>query len=323
MSDNDTAPPTPAPRETYEGVVVFGFMRSGTTLTRRLFDAHPAICCPPENFLLHACGRFLEEQPLARGLTLGVVSGCTYSGIEPEDLLGRVRDLAFGVFRDIARKQDKRIWADKTPANCFQIEAIERLCRDRCRYVILVRHPLDVICSVRELCHETEIYNFELHHYVRAHASPLVAFAHAWADAYTRLLELEARRPAACVRLRYEDLVANAPRELARVFDALGQPVDADALVRRALEGRDRMGLGDWKTYQRSTITDASVGRRRELSPSTVDRLLRIVGPVMERFGYDPTPPPVVPEGEEARRLHQLALMSSKVMADARAKKAP
>jgi protein-tyrosine sulfotransferase len=301
-----------------EGVVVFGFARSGTTLFRRLVDAHPSLACPPETHLLHAAGRFLEEEPISKGLSLGVVSGVAYAGIAPDDLYGRVRDMVFGVFADIARAQGKKRWVDKTPAAMFQIDAVEKLCADRCRFISLVRHPLDVICSLRELVNEIEIYSFEFHDYICAHPSPLDAFAHAWADTHARLLRFEADHADRCHRIRYEDLVANPAEEMGKVFAFLNERCDVEALVAGALKQQDTLGLGDWKTYRKASIDAASVGRRRELSPSTRARLLGIVGPAMEAYGYPIDMPTDLPEPERARELHRMALTTSRLLASAR-----
>jgi protein-tyrosine sulfotransferase len=307
----------------YEGILVLGFSRSGTTLTRRLLNAHPNLCCPPETHLLHASARFLEEQTVSRGLKLGVLAGCTYAGIPAEEVLERLRGLAFGMFRDICAKEGKpnAKWVDKTPANMFQIDTLERLCGPRCRYICLIRHPLDVICSLRELSNETENYLFEIHDYIRIYNGPLVAFAHAWADCYKRSLKFQQEHPDLCVRLRYEDLVADPAGNLDRIFTFLREPADGAKVVEKAMAGRDTIGLGDYKTYQKSSISDSSVGRHRDLSPQTIQRLLDIVGPVMAEYGYDVSPPENVADTEQARRNHVLGLMSSKLMAEARAKK--
>ena len=52
------------------GVVIIGTPRSGTTLLRRILDAHPAIACPPETYLLSGAARFLHEESFAQGLKI-------------------------------------------------------------------------------------------------------------------------------------------------------------------------------------------------------------------------------------------------------------
>lgn len=57
------------------GIVVLGLFRSGTTLLRRLLDAHPRIHCPSETFLFSACANFVESQEIAEGMEVGAMSG--------------------------------------------------------------------------------------------------------------------------------------------------------------------------------------------------------------------------------------------------------
>ena len=135
----------------YEGIVVLGSPRSGTTLLRRLLNAHPDICCPPETNVLGACGRFLEERPFAGGMSVGVAPGLKFSGFAEEDVIQRLREFAFSFFREICAKNDRTIWAEKTAFDSFYVDSIERLCGGACRYIIIVRHPFDVVVSLRDL----------------------------------------------------------------------------------------------------------------------------------------------------------------------------
>lgn len=297
----------------YDGVVILGFPRSGTTLLRRLLNAHPALCCPPETNVLNACGRFLTEHDIARGMKVGPIAGLAYSGIDEADLLGRLRDLAFGLFRDIRDRAGKAIWVEKSPFDVFHLDSVERICADRCRYVCIVRHPLDVVCSTKELCDEMEVFPYELHEYVRRYPAQLEAFAHAWADTHERLLSFEAAHRAGCVRVRYEDLVADAPAELARLLDFLGQPTDTAALVGQAMKSKDVVGLGDWKTYQKPAITGGSMERWRQLSEPTLARLAPIVTAVAQQLGYAPIQVAASGDDEQARRQHQIRMMVAKL----------
>ncbi|MEC9359300.1 MAG: sulfotransferase family protein [Sinimarinibacterium flocculans] len=299
-----------------EGIVVLGVPRSGTTLLRRLLDAHPAIHSPPETNLLGAAGRFLAEQPSAGGLGIGVVPGLAFSGLDESQVLGRLREFVFGFFRELATNAGKPVWAEKTATDVFHVDAIERLCAGHCRFVLLTRHPLDVVCSIEELSGRMQLYMTELHEYVRRHAAPLEAFAHAWRDANERLLALEAAHPTDCCRIRYEDLVADPVAAMTRIFDFLGQPVDVGPLVDSALARTGDAGLGDWKTYDRAGVDTDSVGRGRALDPWLVGRLAAIVNPVMPLLGYEPIVPPPAPAQDVARRAYRIGRQLAAAKAD-------
>jgi protein-tyrosine sulfotransferase len=303
-------------RESYEGVVVLGFPRSGTTLLRRLLDAHPALCCPPETFVLNACGRFLLGEEITGGLTLGVLGGLAFSGIDTDEVIRRLRELAFGFFRDICRASGKRRWVERTPADMFQLDGVERICGNHCRYICIVRHPLDVVCSTKELCDELEVFPPELYPYVQRYPAQLEAFAHAWVETHSRLLSFMKAHRDGCVRVRYEELVADPIHEIDRVFKFLGEPTDAEAVVQRAMASKAGIGIGDWKTYEKVRITKDSVGRWHDLTPRRLARLAAIVNPLLGDFGY----PAVVVEGsvdpEKARHLYQMRLWVAKLKSE-------
>ncbi|BCS31977.1 hypothetical protein TBR22_A11810 [Luteitalea sp. TBR-22] len=272
----------------YEGIVVLGVPRSGTTLLRRLLRAHPDIACPPETNLLSAASRFLEEQRFAGGLSVGVVPGLHFAGFAEAVVLDRLREFVFEFWRDIAAREGKRRWAEKTAVDIFHLDAIERLCGDRCRYVAIVRHPLDVVCSLKELGDKMESHLPELFEFVRRRPETYEAFAEAWAAGNRRLLAFADAHPGWVVRVRYEDLTADPRTTLATIFDFLGESTDVDAVLSRAFSDGESVGLGDWKTYASHEVSAGSVGRHRTLSPWTIERLSPLVDDVMERLGYEP-----------------------------------
>jgi hypothetical protein len=303
-----TQPTQPAPG-TYEGIVVLGSPRSGTTLLRRLINAHPRIACPPETNLLRACSRFLHEDHLAEGLNVGVRSGLAFSDIREDDVLDRLREFAFGFFRQILARSGKARWAEKTAFDIFHLENIERLLGSTCRYVCLFRHGLDVACSLKDLCDVQDRYLVELHEYVRRHSSPLEAFTHAWADVNTQLLEFIGNNRDLCFAMKYEDLLADPEPHLSQLFEFLDEPADAGEVVRAAFAGGAEAGFGDWKTYATRGLERGSVGRWKELSPDSIHRLGAIANPVMERLGYEPVPLPEVPSREQARRRYRASCL--------------
>jgi protein-tyrosine sulfotransferase len=303
--------------DTYEGIVVLGSPRSGTTLLRRLLNAHPRICCPPETNLLSACARFLHEEPSSQGLQIGVTGGLAFSGIAPARVLESLSALATGFFREIASASGKPRWAEKTAFDVFHIDAIEALLGERCRYICVCRDGLDTVCSIKELCDEMDRYLPELHEYLRVHASPLEAIAHAWVDVNTRLLRFAGDHPSSCCWIRYENVVANPVAELDRLFQFLDEPADAESVLRTAFAGGVSVGLGDWKTYEAGTVSAGSVGRSGQLPPDVFARLSEIVTPTMVRLGYPRPSTSSIPPADEARRRYRAMKMVKQLQARA------
>lgn len=288
------------------GIVIVGPPRSGTTLLRRILDAHPAIACPPETYLLSAAARFLHEERFAAGLRIGVLSGLAFAGFEEDEVLARLRALVLGLLHDHARAQGKPRWAEKTAFDAFHLPAIERLLHGHVRFVCMQRHGLDAVCSLAELVDKTGGYVQELHAYLRRDPEPLLALAHAWVDAATHVAELADRDPLA-ISLRYEDLVRQPEVEVRRVLEFLGEPHD-DALLSRALTEPGRLGFGDWKTYGRPAIDDGSVGRWKALPSPTASRLAEVCNPTLVRLGYEPVEIEQAPSDEDARHRYAMGL---------------
>ena len=57
------------------GVAIVGFPRSGTTLLRRLLNAHPDLDAPGESYLLSACARFVHGDRVIDGVEAGGAAG--------------------------------------------------------------------------------------------------------------------------------------------------------------------------------------------------------------------------------------------------------
>jgi hypothetical protein len=106
----------PAP---YEGIIVLGSPRSGTTLLRRVLNAHPDIACPGETNLFSACAKFLHTETISEGVDIGVLSGLDFAGFDENYVMGALREFAFNFHREHARKQNKKRWASKTAFDIF------------------------------------------------------------------------------------------------------------------------------------------------------------------------------------------------------------
>ena len=301
----------------HEGILILGTPRSGTTLLRRLLDAHPNIACPGETGLFSACARFLHSDEIAEGVTIGVRTGLSYAGFSEKEVLDRVRELAFSFHREHARRQKKARWAEKTAFDAFHLAEIEALCGDHAFFVCVQRHGLDVACSLVELCDKNGVYLPELHEYIKRYPQPLQAFAHAWVDLTTAIRAFANRRPGNAILIRYEDLVGQPEATLRSILDFIGEEW-ADGLIRSGVKRKGNLGLGDWKTYGKSSVDTTSVSRWKQLSRSTVSKLGAIVNPLLVECGYEPVPTEGASPGDEvARRRYELGLAVNAIKGEA------
>ncbi|MCR9165206.1 MAG: sulfotransferase family protein [Nannocystaceae bacterium] len=289
------------------GIVVLGTPRSGTTLLRRLLDAHPNIACPPETYVLSGAARFLHEETFAQGLQIGALFGLGYAGFDEAEVLGRLRRFAFGFFEEHAAKAGKGRWAEKTAFDAFHVDAIRRLCSGHVKFVCLHRHGLDVAASLAELVDKTGGFVEELHRYVTRYPQPLEAYAHAWVDTAGAIEELAQSEGGEALSIRYEDLARDPEAVLRDVLTFVGEPWD-EGIVERGLGEASAVGFGDWKTYARAKVDTKSVARWKSLPRATQTMLAAVCNPTLERLGYEP----VATEDEvdeDARRRYELGLL--------------
>ncbi|MCA9656598.1 MAG: sulfotransferase [Myxococcales bacterium] len=302
MSDAGQAP----------GIVVVGAPRSGTTLLRRILDAHPRVSCPPETYLLSAAARFLHEERFAAGLRIGVLGGLGFAGFTEDEVLARLRAFAFGFLEDHARAQGKPRWAEKTAFDAFHLDAIRRVVGGHVRFVCIQRHGLDVACSLRDLVDKTGGYVQELHRYLQRDPEPLAALAQAWVDTAERVAALVQEDPAA-LDLRYEELVRDPEATVRRVLEHVGEPWE-EGLLERALGDEGRLGFGDWKTYGRIQIDASSIDRWKAEPEPVIRRMSEICNPTLERLGYAPVVADAVDDAG-ARRRYEIGLKLQRMKA--------
>jgi len=127
-------------------IIVGGCHRSGTTLARRLLNAHPDIHCGPEvKFFRDLYGHYAQD-PLAHLR----FSHSARTLVDDDELLQEWGMMYIKLQWMAVKREGKRRWADKNPENVMYLPQWERLLGKRWQYVHLVRNPLDTLASIDE-----------------------------------------------------------------------------------------------------------------------------------------------------------------------------
>jgi hypothetical protein len=244
-------------------IIIGGFYRSGTSLLRRLLDAHSHIHCAPEiKFFKDLGGDYLDD-PLAHIRLFSTLPSLGLNSGEILDIFGsafiRAHELA-------ARKAGKERWADKNPENSLYLEQWRSLLPEGFIFVHVVRNPLDVLASLLEVgFSKTVPVIFE-------EKVKLLKF---FVDAGSRY---EALYPETSIRLQYEELVMNPQATLKSLFNFIGEVYEIDVL--NSYNNHYRlMGIEDPKVAETEGIHSLSVGRwHKDLAPEQVEIARNVLG---------------------------------------------
>ncbi len=286
--------------------LVLGFPRSGTTLLSQLLDAHPLISCPPETNLFSSAGRYLDEQTQVEGPPIGVLAGLGFLGLDPEAVYAPLRQMLFGLHTQISGGAP--IWVEKTATDIFHIETLEPLLIGHARFIVLLRHPLDVIASNHDLAETMGAQLPELYEKTRGINGPWDGFAEAWLDRMHALQGLLARHPDACHLMHYEALLADPHQTLGALLTFMGIEADVPSLIETAFSEERRIGLGDFQVHGTKGIRPPRKdGWRKRIPHGAVARIVPRIAEMMESLGYEAPKVPKVPGREDAIRQFVMA----------------
>jgi hypothetical protein len=235
-------------------IIVGGCHRSGTSLIRRILDAHSRIHCGPEvKFFRDFYGDYFDDPLRSYRFPM------TARSFLPEDDLLDVLGRAFvTVHEEAARRAGKPRWADKAPENVLYLGQWQRLLGEGWLLVHVVRNPLDTLVSMDEV-------GFPLT--LPADLDGRVAFYRRYTEAG---LDFGTRFTDRYVRVVYEEVVRSPEAAVETLMVALGEDLERPQLGVNATAHEP--GLEDPKIAGTTGIHRQSVDRWREqLTPEEVE----------------------------------------------------
>jgi len=230
------------PRNTWP-IIVGGCHRSGTSLVRRIFNAHSRIHCGPEvKFFRDFYGDYFADPIHHLRFTT------TARALLPEaDLLAVLGRTFVALHERAAAQAGKPRWADKNPENVLYLAEWQQLLGDRWVFVHVVRNPLDTLASIKEV-------KFPLS--IPADLEARIAFYQRYIQAG---LHFGAAHPERYYRVLYEQLVRVPRATLDSMMRWLGETLEPGQLAFNTVP--QQTGLEDPKIAHTSEIHPRSIGR--------------------------------------------------------------
>jgi protein-tyrosine sulfotransferase len=264
-------------------IFVVGCHRSGTTLMRYILDTHPDIACPPESKYLAALPEFFRYPQAVPGL-LGM-------GVDPASIQGRFRELAVAFLDDYAKSKGKRRWADKTPNYHRVIEFIDGLFGEQALFVVPVRHPLDVIPSLKEMM-SIEFFGGYNDPYLiecaRRYGVGEYAAAKYWCEVNEHLHVASRCMGDRVHWVSYESLVTEPAAAVGKLFAFLGEEFD-ESLLAEVFTAEHDAGFGYQGIAHRTSIEPDRLNKWHSWPEGKRTALWELVEPVARKLGYQVT----------------------------------
>ena len=251
-------------------IIVGGCFRSGTSLVRRILNAHSRIHCGPEVvFFRDFYNRYADDR--YRHLRFST----TARTLLPEDEVFEVLGQAFVTLHERAAARAGKVrWADKAPENVTYLREWERLLGGNWVFLHVVRNPLDTLASIAEA-------GFPLT--IPPSVDARVALYRRYAECGLRFRDEHPDRYRAVV---YEALALSPRETLVTVMRWLDEELEADQLAFGRV--RHEPGLEDPKVGATAAVHSRSVGRwPAVLSSSQARTIWRETKDVWTRFDPD------------------------------------
>lgn len=277
---------------------IIGRPRSGTTLLRMLFEAHPHVVIPPESpfiiSLYKKYGRITRwEQPVIEEFATDLIKQRYFDKwlVSKETLLSQLAGIAGETtfqnvvkqvcltYTSVYEKQQIRLIGDKNPFYSLYIRRIHRLFPEA-KIIHLTRDYRDNYLSLTNVNFEVPIV-------------PLVVYR--WKFAWRLANKLKREISEQVYSLRYEDLAANPEEEFSKLCSFLG--IDFDPSVMSFYEKKTEVeqaysGAQDINIIHKSLLNPISTSRmnlwKTQMTPKQVRMADTVAGKTGRLAGYEP-----------------------------------
>jgi sulfotransferase family protein len=289
-------------------VFIVGCPRSGTTLLRRIVNAHPQIAIPARE--THWIPRMLENP---RGVTReGTVTPelipmlldephfarLGFGREQLEGLMGQGEPISYsafvtGVFDLHGKAKGKPLVGDKTPSYVRRIKTLHGLW-PAARFVHLIRDGRDVCLSWMNWSKAEK----NLGKLTTGKEDPVSTVAVKWElDVWCGQQAGRRLVPGLYYEIRYESLVAQPREECAALCGFLGVPYDDGML--RFYQGRTRPAAGHGSKHAWLPITPGLRDWTTQMAAEDVERFEAAAGQLLDELGYPRAVPHPRPESLE------------------------
>jgi hypothetical protein len=237
---------------------IIGCVRSGTTMLRNALRMHPNLASPEETHFYRWAEPFGTEA-YTRIVTSNQVlkrhreiDGITEEEFRRMVMTSRSRDQLYYKYMDLfvsRRKPTAKRWFDKTPQNVYGA-ALAAGRMERASFVHIVRHPVNVVSSLRI----GKVMKVD----------PLAGACNYWNEAVDTMKVLRRAYPARVYELRYEDFARDPMTQMKHLLAFLDEPFKADWFADLAVDGVDHAESGVLSKPEIATVLALTVwGRGR------------------------------------------------------------
>ncbi|HOI86794.1 MAG TPA: sulfotransferase [Lentimicrobium sp.] len=274
---------------------IIGRPRSGTTLLRSIFDAHPNVVIPFESpVILNLYRKYKKVRAWDEAAVDELYADLSKQPyferwrVEKDGLKERIMNrkgeigfhllirLVYQGYQSVFDKSETLWFGDKNPVYSFYADRLFRMFPDA-KFIHITRDYRDNLVSLRQVTFEAPI-------------PALIAYR--WVRANKLIDKIIRRAPQQVYRLRYEDMAASPEEKTREICDFLGIEFQPGQLeYRKKLEqAKERAAEYQIKNHQ-SLMKPVNTGRiaiwKEALTPAEVKAMDMVAGRNADQHGYE------------------------------------